>query len=194
MSADMVFEEVPRLKRRAGDWCAAGQNNSSLLLGRDRLGSIDSGYGSLDSPGGGRDAGAIHAIVGRRGEDPSIADDRATVYLSAKTDPDFAADTSRIGSERKSASAVIMRADCMRLTARTDLKVSVGSAYLLIDSSGRVVIEGDVSLGEGAADRIMRGDAFAKFWSTVTVPTPMGPSGPPPPIPENVFSPSNKVK
>ena len=82
----------------------------------------------------------------------------------------------------------------MRISARTDMKVSVGKAYLLIDSSGAIVIEGDVSLGEGAAERIMRGDAFAQFWSTVTVPTPMGPSGPPPPIPETVFSPRNLVK
>lgn len=194
MSSDMVYEDVPRLLRRQGDFHVAGANNASILLGRDRLGGVESGYGSTNADGGGKGTGAILAVVGRSAEDPKIIDDRASLYISAKTDPDAAVGTESIGSAQKAVSAIVMRADCMRISARTDFKVSVGKAYITIDSSGAVVIEGDVSLGQGAAERIMRGDAFAKFWSTVTVPTPMGPSGPPPPIPESVFSPRNKVK
>ena len=190
----MVFEEVPRLSRRAGDWVAAGQNNASILLGRDRIDRVDSGYGSITSAGGGRGTGAIHAIVGRVGEDPSIENDAATMYMSAKTDPDAPIDTAGIGIDRRANSAITLRADCIRVSARMDLKVSIGQAYLVISSDGSVVIEGNVSLGAGAFDRMIRGDAFAKFWSTVTVPTPMGPSGPPPPIPDNVFSSTNRVK
>jgi len=194
MSTDMVFEEVPRLMRRTGDSYLSGQNNSSILLGRDRLGSVDSGYGSVDSVGGGVGAGAIHLSVGRSREDPSVLEDRATLYLSAKTDPDTAADTAAIGNESIAKSGAILRGDCVRISARIDLKVSVGRAYLIIGSDGTIVIEGDVSLGQDAAERIIRGDAFSRFWNTVTVPTPMGPSGPPPPIPESIFSPRNKVK
>lgn len=194
MSSDMVYEDVPRLLRRAGDSHVAGSNNACILLGRDRLGGVESGYGTLDAPGSGKSAGAIHAIVGRSTEDPSIASDRATLYMSAKTDPDTAAATESIGSSRKGVSGIVMRADCMRISARTDLKISIGKAYILIDSSGAVVIEGDISLGQDAAERIIRGDAFLKFWNTIIVPTPAGPSGPLPPIPESVFSPRNKVK
>lgn len=194
MSRDMVYEDVPRLLRREGDMLVASANNSALLLGRDRSGGVDSGYGSSESDGGGKGTGSIHLMVGRSAEDPSITDDRGSVYLSAKTDPDALAGTESIGEKRKAVSGIVMRADCMRISSRTDFKVSVGKAYLIIDSSGRVIVEGDVSLGQDAAERIMRGDAFSKFWSTVTVPTPMGPSGPPPPIPESVFSPRNKVK
>jgi hypothetical protein len=194
MSRDMVHEDVPRFLRREGDLLVAGANNSTIVLGRDRLGPVDSGYGSIDADGAGKGAGAIHMSVGRSAEDPSIADDRATLYASAKTDPDTAAGTESIGQKRTAVSGIVMRADCLRLSARTDFKVSVGKAYITVDSSGAVVIEGAVSLGQDAAERIMRGDAFSKFWNTVTVPTPMGPSGPPPPIPESVFSPRNKVK
>lgn len=190
----MVYEDVPRLLRREGDMMVAGANNSAILLGRDRPNGIDSGYGSIDSDGSGKGAGSIHLTVGRSSEDPSVLDDRGTVYVSAKTDPDLSAGTESIGEKRKAVSGIVMRADCMRISSRVDFKVSVGKAYLIIDSSGAVTIEGDVSLGQDAAERIMRGDAFSKFWSTVTVPTPMGPSGPPPPIPESVFSPRNKVK
>ena len=194
MSSDMVFEDVPRLTRRTGDMQVAGANNSTILLGRDRLGRIDSGYGTSDSPGGGKNAGAIHVVVGRSTEDPSISDDRASVYISSKTDVDAAASTESIGAIQKAVSGIVMRADCMRMSARTDFKVSVGKAYFLINSTGEIVVEGDVSLGQDAADRIMRGDAFSKFWNTVTVPTPMGPSGPPPAIPDAIFSPRNRVK
>lgn len=194
MSRDMVFEEVPQLLRRVGDGLLAGANNATLLLGRDRVGGVDSGYGSLRSPVKGAGSGAIHLMVGRVGQDPSMTNDAATVYLSARNDPDLIATTDSFGEDRKEKSAVVMRADCIRIVPRMDLKVSVGSAYLLMDSSGKITLEGDLSLGEGAAQSIMRGEDWAKFWSTVTVPTPMGPSGPPPPIPQGVFSSRNKVK
>jgi hypothetical protein len=190
----MVYEDVPRMGRRVGDNLIAGANNATILLGRDRQGSVDSGYGSLNDSGKGEGAGAIHLIVGRTGEDPSVETDKATVYLSAKTDPDSLARTEQIGTNRTAQSGIVLRADCTRISSRTDFKVSVGRAYLTMDSSGVVTIEGDISLGEGAAQRIIRGEAFSSFWNTVTVPTPMGPSGPPPPLPAAVFSARNKVK
>lgn len=194
MSRDMVFEDVPRLSRRIGDSMWAGANNSTLLLGRDRLGPVDSGYGSIDSDGAGKATGAAHLIVGRVAEDPSFADDSATVYLSAKSDPDVAAGTASIGDEGKATSALLMRADCVRIVPRNDIKISVGKAYILMDSSGNVVIEGDVSLGKDASERLILADQFSTFWSTVTVPTPAGPSGPPPPLPDNVFSKQSKSR
>lgn len=196
MSQDAVFEDVPRLLRRIGDNLIAGANNATVLLGRDRLGRVDSGYGHVNASNGGKGAGAIHLMVGRQGEDPSIENDRASVYVSALTDPDDAAGTQDVGQgpRRLQRSAIIGRADCVRISSRMDLKISVGKAYLTMNSDGSIVLEGDVQLGEGAADRILRGDAFSQFWNTVTVPTPMGPSGPPPPIPPPVFSARNKVK
>jgi len=196
MSRDMVYEDVPRLDRRTGDSMLANQNNATILLGRDRLDGVDTGYGSLDSSTKGRDAGAIHLMAGRRGEDPSFSNDASTAYLSAKSDPDRHAGTESIGSVSTGVSALLMRADCVRVVPRTDFKLSVGKAYLIVQSDGKVVIEGDVSLGEGASERILRGDTFVKVVHVPhTHPTAVGMSGPPAqPVPEAVYSPSNKVK
>lgn len=194
MSSDMVYEDVPRLSRRSGDMCIAGANNAAILLGRDRRDRIDSGYGTVTGEKQGKKSGSVHVVVGRSTEDPSIVDDMATIYLSSMTDPDYGIGTESIGPVRKGTSGIVMRADCVRISSRADFRLSVGKAYLTMESSGKIVIEGDVSLGADAAERMIRGDAFSTFWNTVTVPTPMGPSGPPPPIPGSVFSQRNKVK
>lgn len=188
MSRDMVYEDVPKVSRREGDNLVAGQSNSTILLGRDRMGGIDSGYGT------GKEAGAMHLIVGRKKEDPQLEADAATVYLSAKTDPDDQAGTGGIGKfDNKEKSGIVMRADCLRIVPRTNFKISVGSAYITMTSDGNIVIDGDVQLGEDAADRIIRGDKFATAWASHVHPTPSGPSGPTTPLSEIVFSPKNKV-
>lgn len=196
MSQDMVYEDVPRLTRRIGDTLIGGANNSTILLGRDRLGPVDSGYGALSSSNRGAGAGAIHMVVGRQAEDPSVMDDRASVYMSAMTDPDDVAGTQDVGpfARRLQKSGLVGRADCVRVSARVDLKLSVGSAYLVMNHDGKIVIDGDVQLGNGAAERIIRGEAFSRVWAGHSHPTPSGPSGPPQPLPEEVFSPRNKVK
>lgn len=194
MSTASVHEDVPALIRRNGDCLLASANNSSLLLGRDRISNPTTGYGSLAAPGGGTASGAAHLIVGRQGLDPSLLNDAATLYLSAKNDPDKTANTESIGTESSGVSAALMRADCIRIIPRKDFKISVGSAFLTIESGGTVVIEGDISLGKDAAERLLRGEAWNRFWTTLTIPTPMGPSGPPPPIPSDVFSSTVRVK
>lgn len=196
MSRDMVYEDVPRLDRRVGDAVLAGQNNSTILLGRDRVTTVDTGYGSLESSTKGRGAGAIHLMAGRSGADPNISGDPATVYLSAKNDPDAAAGTSGIGQVQTGVPALIARADCVRIVPRTDFKLSVGKAYVLVQSDGTVVIDGNVSLGQGAADRILRGDTFVTSWIvTHTHPSAVGPTGVPiQPVPDTVYSQTNRVK
>lgn len=187
MGRDPLYEKIPRYNLRIGDVPTASRNGSEVICERDRVDTVDSGYGT--EPG----SGAVRIVAGRRGPDPSVLDDPATIYLSQRTDPDLQAGTEGVGLVQRQASGMIVRADCIRLTARTDLKVSVGRAYLLISSDGQIVLDGEISLGEGAADRIIKGDEFARFWSTLSIPTPVGPSGPPPPLPPSVFS-SRTVK
>lgn len=188
MAYDMVFETVPRLNRRIGDNMIAGANNATVLLGRDRVDTVASGHGI--GPG----SGAIHLIVGRKGEDPSPNEDSATVYMSAKNDPDALVGTDSFGDVRRGVSAVVLRADCVRASARTDFKLSVGKAYLLVTADGTVVLEGDVSLGSGAAQRIIRGDLFSLLFNSHAHPTPMGISGPPAQLmTDSLLSPRNKV-
>ncbi len=192
MSRDMVFEDVPHVDRRQGDNLIAGQNNSTIILGRDRMGPVDSGYGARTNSGG-KDAGAMHLVVGRKTADPSMKDDSATVYLSAMSDPDAQAGTQGVGKTLQKKSAVVMRADCIRIVPREDFKISTGKAFITMTASGGIVIEGDVQLGKDAVDRIIRGDAFSKVYGIHTHPTPTGVSGPPQQLPDSVFSPRNKV-
>jgi hypothetical protein len=186
MGQDMVYEVVPRLQRRVGDAVLANQNNATILLGRDRPGGVDSGYGS--GPG----AGAVHAIAGRaNADDPSIADDSVTLYLSAKSDPDDNSGTTSVGTAVKGVPTAVLRADCVRIVPRRDFKLSVGSAYLIMQSDGTVVIEGNVSLGVGAAQRLIRGDLFNLAFAAHThvSAAPGNPTSPPTaPLPDSLFS------
>src|SRR5690606_11057773 len=103
--------------------------------------------------------------------------------------PDLQAGTQGVGStDRTDRSTAVMRADCIRVSARVDIKLSTGRAYVEITPEGRIILDGEISLGEGASDRLIKGDEFAKFWSTLTIPTPVGPTGTPPPLPSSVFS------
>lgn len=192
MSRDMVYEDVPFVSRRQGDNVTAGQNNATIILGRDRVSSVDTGYGSE------KGTGAIHAVVGRKSEDPNVAEDAATLYLSQKSDPDEQAGTVGVGKQDHTARpTAVLRADCIRVSSRADLKISVGKAYMTMTADGKIVLEGDIQLGEDAAQRILRGDAFAKYWNGPghVHPTPTGMSGPPQnPLPDELFSPTNKVR
>lgn len=192
MSRDIVKESVPRLDRRVGDHVIAGANNATIVLGRDRIDSVSSGYGSALSADGGKGAGAIHMAVGRRTEDPSVESDPASLYLSERSDPDRI--VASPGPAVTSRSSLIGRADCVRVSAREDIKISVGKAYITMNSSGQIIVEGDIALEENASQSIMRGEAFSAFWNNVRVPTPAGLSGPLPPIPPSIFTKRSKVK
>lgn len=135
----------------------------------------------------------MHLMVGRRGTDPDVGADAATVYLSQRNDPDETADTVGIGSTMTDRSAIVCRADCMRFVPRDDFKLVVGQARITVTADGSIVIEGDISLGKGASQRLIRADAFSQFWSTLVIPTPSGPSSPPPPLPPSVFTTRTKV-
>lgn len=188
MSRDPVYEDVPHVNTRSGDMMLGNQNNSVVLLGRDRVSGVGTGYGT------GKGSASIHAVVGRIGNDPVVKDDAATLYLSQKSDPDVQAGTTGVGvQDRIGRSTAVLRADCIRIAPRVDLKISAGKAWITISADGTIVIDGEISLGAGATDRVIKGDAFSQFWSTLSIPTPTGPSGPPPPLPPSVFS-SRTVK
>jgi len=171
MSYDILRESVPILKRRKGDMVVSGPNNASIIIGRDRVGAVDSGYG--DRPG----AGAIHIVVGRQGEDPSLQSDGAAVYISAKCDPDDALDIDQ-GSNERGVSTVVLRGDSLRLSARKDLKISVGSAWIHIRQDGTIILDGDIQLGEGTTEHLVRESFVNSTFAAHTHPHPLGPTGP----------------
>lgn len=150
MGHDMVYEKVPVVSRRIGDHVMANQNNSTIILGRDRAGSVDSGYGSDTS------AGAFHAIVGRKGVDPSTTDDAATIYMSSKTDPDSHAGTAGIGAPDKAASGIILRGDCIRISSRKNIVFAAGKSIVEMSSTGIMTADAmQIFLGRNASSPVV---------------------------------------
>lgn len=58
---NFTFEPVPRYNKRAGEMVIQGKNNSAIILGEDRVGSVV--RAEADAPGG--QAGSIDLVAGR---------------------------------------------------------------------------------------------------------------------------------
>lgn len=171
---DMVYEDFPRLLKRPGDASLQGSNNTAIVLGRDR-----------DE----KSSGAIRLVAGRKSETPDALSDDATVYVSMKTNPDTVAGTD-FGQPSSDRSAIVCRADCIRIASKRDVKISSSSAYISINSDGSIVLDGDISLGEGAVEHLLKGETFIAWSSAHTHPiVPGGSTGPPTqPPPQSALS------
>jgi hypothetical protein len=108
------------------------------------------------------------------------------VVVSAKSDPK--------DGEPGSSSATVV-ADCVRVVARKDLTIVVGSATLTMKSDGTIVIDGQIQFGQEATERLVK-ESFVNGptgYVSHTHPTPAGPSGTPVPIvSETVFTSKSK--
>tara|TARA_R100000234_G_scaffold26617_1_gene15355 strand:- start:524 stop:1459 length:936 start_codon:yes stop_codon:yes gene_type:complete len=119
-----------------------GQNNNFIIMGRDRPGDGRDGYGGA----GHTHASTIRLIAGLHGRDvkesnikkegkkvieerlflqPSPSKDAATFYMSQKTDIDSAFNISTGGryGAPQGRSAILAKADCIRLVGRESLKL-----------------------------------------------------------------------
>jgi hypothetical protein len=107
-----------------------GQNNTSIVLGRDRPAGMDSGYGGM----GHLRAGAIDIVAGRlSGLDarningpvnPNFGADAARIYISQKTDIDanFSIPEGLLRPS-EAQSAIGIKADAIRIIGRESLKL-----------------------------------------------------------------------
>lgn len=183
MAGDMVYEDVPLLLKREGDVVVSGRNNTAVILGRDRLTSPESGHGSE------KGAGALTLVVGRSSEDLSLGDDSATMMLSMRSSPDHELGTEEAG---EASSVAVVRADRILLVPRNELVIKVGQAMIVVSSDGSVVIDGDISFGSGAAERLIK-ESFAKVvfpTHTHSVAAAPGVTGPPVvQVPDSVLTP-----
>ena len=110
-----------------------GDNNSYIIVGRDRPTNLSSGYGGACAT----QAGRIDLIAGLASSEcplprtelrnPSFSNDAARVYISQKANIDTymgLATTPEYVSEGKS--AVGIKADCIRIHSRQDIKIVSG--------------------------------------------------------------------
>jgi hypothetical protein len=124
-------EAVPNYIASVGDNIVKGNNNSWIILGRDRPASRLSGYGGK----GDTQTGTIDIVVGRMCKnpedgvfvDPNFETDAARIYVSQKTDIDenFKLAAGTIGSS-KAISAIGLKADSIRVIGREGIKFVTG--------------------------------------------------------------------
>lgn len=107
-----------------------GQNNSWIVFGRDRPGTIESGYGAR---GHGKDS-MIDIVVGRLSAidastldgkvNPNPTSDAARLYLSQKCDVDDAYNLAAgLTGKARAQSTALLKADDVRIVARNSLKL-----------------------------------------------------------------------
>ncbi len=163
ISGDKRLEPVPDFVRTPSEKVIKNDNNSWIVLGRDRVGNSATGYGGL----GNTQAASIDIVVGRMAPSPIAVDengskmsvdpifnveddprygkltDAARIYISQKTDIDMAFNLAagRVGSpgfEVNPRSAVALKADGIRIIAREGIKLVTGTDS--INSQGGTVI------------------------------------------------------
>ena len=136
IAGDPLDEPLPTFIFASEKPFLAGNNNTWIMLGRDRPGSRVSGYGGR----GDTQAGAIDIVVGRMGSfakgfnkidggqrvfvDPNMKYDAARIYISQKTDVDenFYLAEGKVGNS-KTKSAIALKADAVRIVARDGIKL-----------------------------------------------------------------------
>jgi hypothetical protein len=98
-------------------------NNSYIVLGRDRPGSLNQGYGGEGHSG----AGSIDLVVGRPGNSdnrvhPDFENDAARIHISQKTniDENFKLE---VRTKAVSSSGIGLKADHIRMVGRRSIKL-----------------------------------------------------------------------
>ncbi len=178
MAYDIIVESVPSYRNRIGETIFQGGNNSVLVLGRDRVTTPETGYGSSTAANKGLSAGSAYLAVGLSGQDPSLADDKSYIYVSMLTDIDDNAGTN-FQDVVKQAAGTILKSDHVRIVGRSTMKIGVGRAQLTLKADGSVIIEGDIKLGETASQRVLRGEITVGWATSHThIDSKGGPTGP----------------
>lgn len=125
-------EPVPKFNRSESEKVFEGQNNTFIVLGRDRPASRLSGYGGS----GDTQAGMIDIVAGRLGAmvqsgvwaDNDLLRDSARIYISQKTDIDenFRIAEGGVGNS-VGKSGIAIKADAVRIIAREGIKLVTGT-------------------------------------------------------------------
>jgi len=172
-----LVEAIPNFKQSDSEFVYSNPNNSWLVLGRDRPGPLQSGYGGR----GDTQAAAIDICCGRMSYnpsskawvDPDFKVDAARIYISQKTDVDanFGISEGMVGSFlpfERPGSAVAMKADAVRVMAR-DGGIKLVTGMDRINSQGGQTSGGnyigiDLIAGNDDSDMqpLVRGDNMSK--------------------------------
>lgn len=138
IAGSKVSEPIPQFTQTKAEKIIENGTNAYLVVGKDRPGSILSGYGGRGDSG----AGSIDMVVGRMSHNPSTVNSRNE---NLKADPDFKLDASRIYISQKTdiddnfdlvagkvgsstaRSGIGIKSDAIRLIGREGIKLVTGT-------------------------------------------------------------------
>jgi len=166
-----IDEAIPTFEKAQTEKMFSGENNSFIVLGRDRPGNLYSGYGGR----GGTQAGRIDLIAGLgatyRHKDgsygppnkdtiinPNFAMDAARVYISQKADIDRYMGLAEVPMQSPAGrSAIGLKADAIRIHSRNDIKIVTGRSRFegmgkdgeRLSNGGKNEVVGTISLIAG---------------------------------------------
>ena len=138
-------EPIPQLQEAAAEMVYKNGTNADIVIGKDRPGSIMSGYGGRGDSG----TGTIDIVTGRMSHspqninddgkkitvDPDFKIDASRIYVSQKTDIDDNFDLAPGKVGRSSAKAgLAIKSDAVRVISRDGIKLVTGTD--LKDSNG----------------------------------------------------------
>ena len=162
INCNVLYEPIPFFNKAPCEMTIEGQNNTAIVLGRDRPADTLSGYGGV----GHTQAGAIDIVVGRMGHKPKMFDqddnkwftdpdfikDSARIYISQKTniDENFNLTPGEVGNS-KVKSGIALKADGIRLVAREGIK--------LITSVDKINSQGGANVAKVGVDIIAGNDS-----------------------------------
>lgn len=169
----------PQFQARIGDRVIQGSNNTIIILGTDRSADVLSGQLAPDS-------GAILFIAGRQTEpDIDPTNDLSTIEITMNSDVDTKYNTpSTVGAgttQNAPDAAVVIKSNQLRIIARNGMKIFVEGGDLNIDAKN-INIGGTNSSGHNAVlgDQLVSVlNSLLSAIEAITVPTGVGPSGPP---------------
>ena len=155
-------EPIPQFAQADAERILENGTNASLVIGKDRPGSMLSGYGGRGDSG----AGSMDMVAGRMSHNPATVNennetvainpdfkmDASRIYISQKTDIDenFDLVDGKVGNS-KSRAGIGIKSDAIRLIAREGVKIITGTDVK--NSTGEKVISvGGVDLIAGNDD------------------------------------------
>jgi hypothetical protein len=162
-----IREKVPKYNKAPCEKIYKGDNNTFIILGRDRNMGFVSGYGGK----GHTRAGAIDIVVGLQGFDPkdeqygeknfgSMGNDKpgdaARIYISQRADIDnyFNICDGSVGNSKLN-SAIGIKADSVRIMARRGIKIVTGQAPQQRNSrNGVIPVQFGIDLIAGNRDDV----------------------------------------
>lgn len=162
LGGDNIAELNPKFNYWPSEIVYSGKHDAHIVLGRDRAGIFNNagGYGSL----GHTSCASIDIVVGRKSSaenfdikndyaNPDFITDAARIYISQKADIDtyFGLPSTKY-TDSVSRSAVSAKADAIRLVARENIKLVVGTDQK--NSQGDII-----SITGGGIDLIGGGQA-----------------------------------